>query len=73
MHRWSKARFRYQIILYHGVAVLAVVMAGWLCARATRLDPPPGVSLSVRAGGDRESFLSRLGAVRPAFDPISIY
>lgn len=73
MHRWSKPRFRYQIVLYHGVAVLAVVMAGWLCARATRLDPPPGASLSTRVHADDDSLLSRLGAVRPAFDPVSIY
>ncbi|MFC4275490.1 hypothetical protein [Achromobacter aloeverae] len=73
MHRWSKARFRYQIVLYHGVAVLAVVMAGWLCARATRLDPPPGVALSARAGSDNAGLFSRLGAVKPAFDPVSLY
>ncbi|OWT72930.1 MULTISPECIES: hypothetical protein [unclassified Achromobacter] len=73
MHRWSKARLRYQIILYHGVAVVAVVMAGWLCARATRLDPPPGVSLSAHLRTDDASFMSRLGAIQPAFDPVSIY
>jgi hypothetical protein len=73
MQRWSKARFRYQIVLYHGVAVLAIAMAGWLCAHARKLDPPAGVSLSAGAPGNGESLISRLGAIRPAFDPISIY
>ncbi|ALM86586.1 hypothetical protein [Bordetella sp. N] len=73
MHRWSKARFRYQIVLYHGVAVLAIVTAGWLCSHARKLDPPPGVSLGDGAAGNGESVLSRLGAIRPAFDPVYIY
>ncbi len=76
MRRWSKARFRYQIVLYHGVALFALLVAAGVCVRATRLDPPPGTPLSAQASPGYSSVSARMGTLpqpRPAFDPISMY
>lgn len=40
MRRLSKTRFRFHIVVYHAVALLATVVAITVCARAARIDTP---------------------------------